>query len=79
MSAAVSWPTTISELVAAPNVQQTLAEVESALRGRGRVVLRPSGTEPVVRVTIEAADAAEVERLAARLADAVTAAANGSS
>ncbi|HJU08060.1 MAG TPA: phosphoglucosamine mutase [Rhodanobacteraceae bacterium] len=66
-------------LVAAPNVQQALAEVEAALRGRGRVVLRPSGTEPVVRVTIEAADAAEVERLAARLADAVTAAANGSS
>ncbi len=66
-------------LVAAPGVQQALAEVEEALQGRGRVVLRPSGTEPVVRVTIEAADAAEVERLAAKLADAVTAAANGSS
>jgi len=65
-------------LVAAPLVQQALAEVEEVLRGRGRVVLRPSGTEPVVRVTIEAVDSAEVERLAARLADAVTAAANGS-
>ncbi|HEY3521888.1 MAG TPA: phosphoglucosamine mutase, partial [Rhodanobacteraceae bacterium] len=65
-------------LVAAPGVRQALAEVENALRGRGRVVLRPSGTEPVVRVTIEAADAAEVERLAAKLADAVTAAANDS-
>ncbi|MBS0432458.1 MAG: phosphoglucosamine mutase [Proteobacteria bacterium] len=62
-------------LVAAPGVQQVLAEVQQALHGRGRVVLRPSGTEPVVRVTIEAADAAEVERLAARLADAVQAAA----
>ncbi|MGH8212250.1 MAG: phosphoglucosamine mutase, partial [Rhodanobacteraceae bacterium] len=66
-------------LVAAPRVQQALAEVQEALRGRGRVVLRPSGTEPVVRVTIEAADADEVEQLATRLADAVTAAANGSS
>jgi phosphoglucosamine mutase len=65
-------------LMAAPGVQQTLAEVQDTLKGRGRVVLRPSGTEPVVRVTIEAADAAEVERLAARLADAVhAAAANG--
>jgi phosphoglucosamine mutase len=32
----------------------TLAEAEQALAGRGRVVLRPSGTEPVVRVMVEA-------------------------
>jgi len=35
------------------------------------VVLRPSGTEPLVRVTIEGEDADEVQALAARLADAV--------
>jgi phosphoglucosamine mutase len=57
------------------SVKQVLAEVEAALEGRGRVVLRASGTEPLVRVTIEAADAAEVDRLAARLADAVKSAA----
>ncbi|HET6632678.1 MAG TPA: phosphoglucosamine mutase [Rhodanobacteraceae bacterium] len=62
-------------LVAAAPVQDALAEVESTLSGRGRVVLRPSGTEPVVRVTIEADDAAEVDRLAARLADVVQSAA----
>ncbi|UPG87553.1 phosphoglucosamine mutase [Luteibacter aegosomatis] len=56
-------------------VQQALAEVERELEGRGRVVLRASGTEPLVRVTIEAADAAEVDRLATRLADAVKSAA----
>jgi phosphoglucosamine mutase len=39
------------------------------------VVLRPSGTEPLVRVTIEGDDADEVQALAARLADAVTVAA----
>jgi phosphoglucosamine mutase len=55
-------------------VQQILAEVQHALRGRGRVVLRPSGTEPLVRVTIEGEDADEVQALAARLADAVVAA-----
>ncbi len=56
-------------------VQRTLAEVREVLSGRGRVVLRPSGTEPVVRVTIEAEDADEVQALAARLADAVMVAA----
>jgi len=52
-----------------------LTEVQDTLRGRGRVVLRPSGTEPLVRVTIEGENADEVQALAARLADAVTAAA----
>jgi phosphoglucosamine mutase len=65
-------------LVAAAGVQQALAQVQQALAGRGRVVLRPSGTEPVVRVTIEAADAAEVQRLATHLADAVKSAATAS-
>lgn len=63
------------EVVAAAPVQQTLEEVQQALRGRGRVVLRPSGTEPLVRVTIEGENADEVQALAARLADVVTAAA----
>ena len=52
-------------------VQNACALVEAELAGRGRVVLRASGTEPLVRVTIEAADADEVERLAHRLAEAV--------
>ncbi|HEY4294011.1 phosphoglucosamine mutase [Luteibacter sp.] len=56
-------------------VRQALADVEATLEGRGRVVLRASGTEPLVRVTIEAADAVEVERLAGQLADAVKSAA----
>ncbi|RDS86363.1 phosphoglucosamine mutase [Dyella psychrodurans] len=52
-------------------VRKALADTEQALHGRGRVVLRASGTEPVVRVTVEAADAAEVKALAQRLADVV--------
>jgi phosphoglucosamine mutase len=62
------------EAIVTTHVQQTLAEVQQVLRGRGRVVLRPSGTEPLVRVTIEGEDADEVQALAARLADAVLAA-----
>ncbi|MGN6328017.1 MAG: phosphoglucosamine mutase [Rhodanobacter sp.] len=52
-------------------VRHAQAEVEETLRGRGRVVLRASGTEPLVRVTIEGADADEVQSLAEKLAGIV--------
>lgn len=48
---------------------------EQSLAGRGRVVLRASGTEPVIRVTVEADDAALVQRIAQTLAAAVSSAA----
>ena len=62
-------------LVADAAVQAVLARVSAELEGLGRVVLRPSGTEPLVRVTVEAADADLVTRLAGELADAVRSAA----
>jgi len=52
-------------------VQQALRNVEAELGNAGRVVLRASGTEPVVRVTVEAQDIRMVERLSQALADAV--------
>lgn len=58
-----------------PAVQNELAYATAQLEGRGRVVLRPSGTEPVVRVTVEAAEAELMEQILARLSDAVRAAA----
>jgi phosphoglucosamine mutase len=62
-------------LVGDAAVQRVLARVGAELEGQGRVVLRPSGTEPLVRVTVEAADEALVARLSRELADAVSAAA----
>ena len=50
------------------------AEAEQALAGKGRLVLRASGTEPVVRVTVEAQDAELMERVLASLAAVVSAA-----
>lgn len=58
----------------APQVQVALAEAQAAVAGRGRAFLRPSGTEPVVRVTVEADEAelmqGTLERLAAVVRDA---------
>lgn len=52
-------------------IQKASAEVEAELAGRGRVLLRPSGTEPVVRVMVEGEDGRLVEEKAQQLADIV--------
>ncbi len=52
-------------------IERARVEVEAELADRGRVLLRPSGTEPLLRVMVEGDDLAMVERLAHRLADAV--------
>ena len=54
-------------------ISEAVRQVESELDGRGRVILRPSGTEPLIRVTLEGADPELVELLANRLADTVRA------
>ena len=58
-------------LIQAPQVQAMRASVEAAIAGDGRVVLRASGTEPLVRVTVEHRSAAHAERFAKQLADVV--------
>ena len=46
-------------------------QAQAAVQGRGRAFLRPSGTEPVVRVTVEADDAAFMQDTLDRLASVV--------
>ena len=52
-------------------VAAAVAEAEAVLGDRGRVLLRPSGTEPLVRVMVEAPTADEAQSVAERLADVV--------
>jgi phosphoglucosamine mutase len=52
-------------------ISEALRAVETELNGRGRVILRPSGTEPLIRVMLEGADSEQVELLAQRLAETV--------
>ncbi|MFL6239914.1 MAG: phosphoglucosamine mutase [Actinomycetes bacterium] len=59
--------------MSAPDVAGAIAAAERELREAGRVLVRPSGTEPVIRVMIEADDEKRAEQLAARVASAVEA------
>ena len=61
-------------LEAAPGVQEAVRSAERRLSGRGRVLLRASGTEPVVRVMVEGEDEQMVREEAGHLATAVAAA-----
>ena len=54
-----------------PALAECRAEVDRELGPTGRVLIRPSGTEPVVRVMVEAEDAAQAKRCAERLAEAL--------
>jgi phosphoglucosamine mutase len=52
-------------------VRQAIDVEQAGLEGRGRVLVRPSGTEPLVRVMVEAPDEAECAEVTARLVDVV--------
>jgi phosphoglucosamine mutase len=58
-----------------PKVKHAVETAEAMLDGKGRVLLRPSGTEPLLRVMVEGEDGAKVQLCAEKIAEAVRAAA----
>ena len=54
-----------------PEIAQAVQELEKKFAGEGRVLIRPSGTEPLVRVMIEGKDLEEITRDAKELADLI--------
>jgi len=59
------------DLAGSASIQTAVSETEAQLGSRGRVLLRPSGTEPLVRVMIEGEDGTQVVELTRQLAAAV--------
>jgi phosphoglucosamine mutase len=57
-------------------VKTVIAEAEAGLLGKGRLVIRPSGTEPVIRVMAEGDDAEQVEQVVEAICNAVRSAAH---
>ena len=55
-----------------PEIAQAIADLEKKFDGEGRVLIRPSGTEPLVRVMIEGKNQEEIEREAKVLAEIIT-------
>ena len=64
----------MKEKLETPGAKQAVAESEERLGGRGRVVVRASGTEPLIRVMIEGEDAGMIAREAETLSAALLAA-----
>ena len=61
------------ESIEAQSVQEALREAQNILGGDGRIVLRPSGTEPMIRVMVEGRDQSVVASLSQKLANVVAA------
>ena len=55
-----------------PEIADAIAELEKKFNGEGRVLIRPSGTEPLVRVMIEGKDQKVIDEEAKRLAELIT-------
>jgi phosphoglucosamine mutase len=62
------------ELRTIPQVAETMARVEEQLAGKGRLLVRYSGTEPLLRIMLEGPDASEIERWAEEIARAASSA-----
>jgi len=59
-----------------PSVQNAIQEAEQELNNQGRILLRPSGTEPVIRVMVEGIDVQQINTIAHQLAEVVKTQAN---
>jgi phosphoglucosamine mutase len=67
----VNVKTARKDVLHAPEIQRAVEEAERNLTGNGRLLIRPSGTEPLIRVMVEGADQQQIEALANDLAERI--------
>ncbi|HEY9180787.1 MAG TPA: phosphoglucosamine mutase, partial [Candidatus Baltobacteraceae bacterium] len=72
----VNVKTPRKEVLEHPDIKRAVAQAEQNLTGIGRLLIRPSGTEPLIRVMVEGDDQQHIEELAADLADRIRQAAS---
>jgi phosphoglucosamine mutase len=61
----------LAAAMADPGVEEAVAREDAGLTGRGRVLVRASGTEPLIRVMVEAPSQEETDEICARLRQVV--------
>ncbi len=67
----VNIQTPLKSVLDTPEVREAVREAEQILTGNGRLLIRPSGTEPLIRVMVEGDDQQRIEALANDLADRI--------
>ena len=68
----VMTPVVVVNLEEDPEVEAAIAAAEKDLEGEGRVLIRPSGTEPLVRVMLEGQDVEKITEIAEKIAVLLT-------
>lgn len=59
------------DLVGIPRIAQALSDAEGTLQGRGRILVRYSGTEPIARVMVEGEDSVQIEKMANQISGVI--------
>jgi phosphoglucosamine mutase len=67
----INVPADKERAASSPELARAVQEAESALGSTGRILVRPSGTEPIIRVMVEAVDTDQADRVAHQVADVV--------